>query len=147
MPVDPRGASGRLDSMRTPGLHPRAGTWVALRRGCGSLYSLSSEGDNNRLPYKQDAHVLRCNWSGWEWAVITFKKITISFRRVVKTWRLLWSRQNLSWYLPPRRNDGAHSREHRARAAWDVKDRLGFRQSSESLLQLLVKFSKLLEHR
>jgi hypothetical protein len=49
---------GRLDSTRTPGLHK----WLArgvlsCARGCRLLYLLSAEGDNNRFPYKDDAHV------------------------------------------------------------------------------------------
>ena len=49
---------GRLDSTRTPGLH--TGDWHAAcfpARGCGLLYLLSAEGDNNQFPYKDDAHV------------------------------------------------------------------------------------------
>jgi hypothetical protein len=51
-------AFGRLDSTRTPGLHK----WLArgvpsCARGCRLLYLLSAEGDNNRFPYKEDAHV------------------------------------------------------------------------------------------
>ena len=48
----------RLDSRRTPGLHAR-GWHVACfpARGCGLIYLLSAEGDNNRFPYKEDAHV------------------------------------------------------------------------------------------
>ena len=51
-------AFGRLDSTRTPGLH--IGDWHAAclpARGCGLLSLLSAEGDNNRFPYKDDAHV------------------------------------------------------------------------------------------
>jgi len=49
---------GRLDSTRTPKLHK----WLArgvlsCARGCKLLYLLSAEGDNNRFPYKEDAHV------------------------------------------------------------------------------------------
>ena len=50
-------AFGRLDSTRTPGLH--IGDWHAAcssARGCGLLHLLSAEGDNNRFPYKDDAH-------------------------------------------------------------------------------------------
>ena len=38
----------------TPGL---ARGVLSCARGCGLLYLLSAEGDNNRFPYKEDAHV------------------------------------------------------------------------------------------
>ena len=46
--------SGGLDS--TQGL---ARGVLSCARGCGLLYLVSSEGDNNQFAYKDDAHVER----------------------------------------------------------------------------------------
>ncbi len=55
-------ATGRLLGVWTPrGLrdstHGLARGVLSCARGCGLLYLLSAEGDNNRFPYKEDAHV------------------------------------------------------------------------------------------
>jgi len=63
----PRGSFG------TSGLHADSGTphaglargVLSCARGCGLLYLLSSEGDNNRIPYKDDAHVGCRDRSSW----------------------------------------------------------------------------------
>jgi hypothetical protein len=57
-PVD---ATGRLLGVWTPRGLQDSNTWLArgvlsCARGCRLLYLLSSEGDNNRFPYKDDAH-------------------------------------------------------------------------------------------
>jgi hypothetical protein len=58
----PRGgfwASGLHADSRTP--HARLARGVpSCARGCGLLYLLSSEGDNNRFPDKDDAHASHC---------------------------------------------------------------------------------------
>src|ERR1035437_4480522 len=54
-----------LDSTRTPVLH--TGDWHAAyfpARGCGLLYLLSAEGDNNQFPYKDDAQNADRNFRG-----------------------------------------------------------------------------------
>ena len=55
-------ATGRLLGVWTPrGLrdstHGLARGVLSCARGCRLLYLLSAEGDNNRFPYKEDAHV------------------------------------------------------------------------------------------
>ncbi len=60
--------SWRLDSTRTPGLHTGMACAVpSCARGCGLLYLLSAEGDNNQFPYKDDAHRSSCVGSPGLW--------------------------------------------------------------------------------
>ena len=55
----PRAAFGRVWTPRglRDSTHGLARGVLSCARGCGLLYLLSAEGDNNRFAYKDDAHV------------------------------------------------------------------------------------------